>query len=69
MVVAILLLVSIIDILLFDLGRLTNYGYGYLAGKSLLFLLFAGAAWLSRKSLPKPIRSAHSVADKEIQEA
>lgn len=47
-VAAILLLVSILNILLFDLARLTDYGYGYLVGKVLLFLLFTGAVYLSR---------------------
>lgn len=49
LVVAILLLVSIINILLFDLNRLTDYGYGYLVGKTLLFLLVAGVVYLSKK--------------------
>lgn len=48
-VVAVLLLLSILNILLFDLGRLTDYGYGYLVGKILLFLLFTGTVYLSRK--------------------
>lgn len=49
LVVAILLLVSIINILLFDLNRLTDYGYGYLVGKTSLFLLVAGVVYLSKK--------------------
>ncbi|MBT0607783.1 hypothetical protein [Aequorivita echinoideorum] len=47
--VAIILLVNIIEILVTDLDRLTNYGYGYLAGKFLLFVVFIAIALVTRK--------------------
>ncbi len=47
--IAIVLLINIINILFADLNRLTDYGYGYLVGKVILFLIFAGIALLTRK--------------------
>ena len=49
LVVSMLLLVNIINILVTDLNRLTEYGYGYLAGKVILFLIFATVMFVTRK--------------------
>ncbi len=57
-----MLLLGIINILVFDLGRLTNYGFGYLVGKILLFLLIAGVVYLSRKTKVAPTSTAGSEA-------
>ncbi|WP_029036708.1 hypothetical protein [Salinimicrobium xinjiangense] len=37
------LAVQIFDILVSDFDRLTEYGYGYLAGKAVLFILLLSA--------------------------
>lgn len=47
LIVAVLLF-DIASILIRDFSRLTEYGFGYLAGKILLFLLFSFVAYLSR---------------------
>lgn len=52
--IAILLIVKIIKILLTDIDRLTDYGHGYLVGKIILFLIFAGITYLTRKHTIKP---------------
>ena len=49
--VSIILLFSIMKILLIDFNRLTDYGYGYLVGKIILFIIFIGIAFLTRKKI------------------
>jgi hypothetical protein len=46
---SIILLINILKILLTDFNRLTDYGYGYLVGKIILFILFIGITLLTRK--------------------
>lgn len=48
-VVSIILLINILKIILTDFNRLTDYGYGYLVGKIILFIIFIGIAFLTRK--------------------
>lgn len=47
--IAIIMLINIANILTNDLKRLTEYGYGYLVGKIILFLIFVGIVILTRK--------------------
>tara|TARA_R110002096_G_scaffold413150_1_gene613837 strand:+ start:463 stop:657 length:195 start_codon:yes stop_codon:yes gene_type:complete len=47
--VSIILLINILKILLTDFNRLTDYGFGYLVGKIILFIIFIGIAFLTRK--------------------
>lgn len=47
--IAIITLINIINILTTDLKRLTEYGYGYLVGKIILFLVLVGIVILIRK--------------------
>lgn len=51
--ISITLLINIIKILIVDLNRLTEYGYGYLIGKVLLFVIFGTIILLLRKHKPK----------------
>jgi hypothetical protein len=54
LVLSILLLFNIIAILATDFNRLTEYGYGYLVGKIILFLLFGVIVVVTRKYRTKP---------------
>ena len=47
--VASLLLVNVLEILITDFERLTKFGFGYLTGKIVLFLVFALVAYFTRK--------------------
>ena len=47
--VSIILLVNIINILITDLNRLTEYGYGYLVGKVILLVIFGTIMLVTRK--------------------
>ncbi|KQC30213.1 hypothetical protein [Flagellimonas eckloniae] len=47
--IAIVVLFNIADILITDLNRLTDYGYGYLVGKIILLITSIGIAVLTRK--------------------
>lgn len=47
--ISIILLINILDILITDLNRLTEYGYGFLIGKIILFLIFGTIMLLTRK--------------------
>ena len=47
--IAIITLINIINILTTDLKRLTEYGYGYLVGKIIVFLVLVGIVILIRK--------------------
>ena len=49
LVISIILLINIINILVSDFNRLTEYGYGYLVGKVILFLIFGTILLLTRK--------------------
>ncbi len=51
--IALLLVINIINILS-DLSRLTNYGYGYLAGKVILLLIFVGIIFFLKKYKTNP---------------
>ena len=48
-ILAFIFLVRVLRILIFDLDRLTEYGYGYLVGKIILFLVFVGISLVLRK--------------------
>ncbi|MFP4369314.1 MAG: hypothetical protein ACLFR2_07035 [Candidatus Kapaibacterium sp.] len=41
---ALVLFFNILKIVVFDINRLTGYGYGYLTGLVILFLLLTGSA-------------------------
>lgn len=45
------LLVNIIKIVVTDFNRLTEYGFGYLVGEIILFLVFVITALATRKSV------------------
>ncbi len=49
LVISIILLINIINIIVSDFNRLTEYGYGYLVGKVILFLIFGTILLLTRK--------------------
>ncbi len=49
LVISIILLINIIEILINDLNRLTEYGYGYLVGKIILLLIFGTITLLTRR--------------------
>ncbi|SHN22713.1 hypothetical protein SAMN04488057_1123 [Cyclobacterium lianum] len=49
LIISIIFLINIIEILINDLNRLTEYGYGYLVGKIILLLIFATITLLTRK--------------------
>ncbi len=51
--ISIILFVNIITILTTELDRLTQYGYGYLTGKIILFLIFGAIMLLTRKRKSK----------------
>lgn len=52
---AIILFINIAQILITDLGRLTQYGIGYLVGKEILLLVFLSIAYSTKnnKKFPK----------------
>ena len=50
-VFAFFMLINIASILISDFSRLTEYGFGYLAGKVILFVLFVTVAILLRKEV------------------
>ena len=47
--VSIILLINILNILITDLNRLTEYGYGYLVGKIILLVIFGISMLVTRK--------------------
>lgn len=53
-VISTLILVELIKIMLIDLNRLTDYGFGYLAGRAILFLVFLTIALYARKYKTEP---------------
>ena len=48
-IISLIILVNIIQILATDLERLTEYGYGYLIGKIILFGVFLTLTLFSKK--------------------
>ncbi|TXD45986.1 hypothetical protein [Polaribacter sp. IC073] len=52
-IISILLLVNIFQILTNDFERLTEYGFGYLIGKVILFVIFLTFLLLTKKSILK----------------
>ncbi len=52
-VISLILLVNIVQILLTDFKRLTEYGYGYLIGKIILFFIFIVFIFLTKKTITK----------------
>ena len=52
-IISIILLVNIIQILTNDFERLTEYGFGYLIGKIILFVIFLTLLLLTKKSILK----------------
>ncbi|MEX6626906.1 hypothetical protein [Tenacibaculum salmonis] len=48
-ILSLLLLINIIEILITDFNRLTEYGYGSLIGKVILFILFLSVVFFTRK--------------------
>lgn len=49
LLLAIALLINIAEIIINDVNRLTEYGFGYLIGKSILLLIFLIIIILTRK--------------------
>ncbi|WP_298364231.1 hypothetical protein [uncultured Lutibacter sp.] len=52
-IISLVLLVNIINIITNDFERLTEYGYGYLIGKIILFVIFLSLALLTKKYISK----------------
>ncbi|WP_300024124.1 hypothetical protein [uncultured Maribacter sp.] len=53
-VFAFFMLINVASILISDFSRLTEYGFGYLAGKVILFFIFAAIAFFLRKEVMRP---------------
>ncbi|MEP2240461.1 MAG: hypothetical protein ABJI22_18990 [Maribacter sp.] len=53
-IIAFFMLINIASILISDFSRLTDYGFGYLAGKVILFLVFTAVAIFLRKEVIRP---------------
>ena len=51
--ISIILLIHVIKILITDLNQLTEYGFGYLAGKILLLIVFTFIMYITRKHIVK----------------
>ena len=51
--IALVLLVDMINILTNDFERLTDYGVGYLVGKTVLFIMFLLSMFLLRRKILK----------------
>lgn len=45
------LLITVLNILINDFARLTEFGFGYLAGKVILLVLFSLISFFTRKSV------------------
>jgi len=52
-IISLILLVNIIQILTDDFERLTKYGFGYLIGKIILFIIFLTLTLLTKKYVMK----------------
>lgn len=46
--IAVLTLLNVLYILIYDFSRLTEYGYGYLVGKLILVIVFSVVAYTTR---------------------
>ncbi|WP_158838056.1 hypothetical protein [Polaribacter sp. L3A8] len=57
-IISLIILVNIIQILTTDLERLTEYGYGYLAGKIILFGIFLTLTLFTKKYVLKNKKTA-----------
>ena len=53
LIIALLLFINIAQIVATDLERLTEYGYGYLIGKVILFVIFASIAFFTKSKAVK----------------
>jgi len=51
LIASLVLLINIISIITNDLDRLTPYGFGYLSGKIILFILFVSVSYFTRKAI------------------
>ena len=52
-ITSLVLLINILQILITDLEILTDYGYGYLLGKIILFFVFSTIAIVTRNYIVK----------------
>jgi hypothetical protein len=52
-ILCLILIINIFRILINDLERLNEYGFGYLIGKIILFIIFMVLALLTKKSVIK----------------
>jgi hypothetical protein len=52
-IISVILLVNIFQILTNDFERLTEYGFGYLIGKVILFIFFLTIVLMTKKSVLK----------------
>jgi len=50
-IISVILLINVFKILITDFNRLTEYGFGYLAGKIILTVVFLTIIYLTRKSI------------------
>ncbi|MGR7813839.1 hypothetical protein [Lacinutrix undariae] len=50
-IIALFLLISIIQIIVTDFSRLTQYGFGYLFGKIILLVVFASLMYFTKSSV------------------
>lgn len=50
-IIALFLLISIVQIILTDFSRLTQYGFGYLFGKIILLIIFLSVMFFTKKSV------------------
>lgn len=50
-IISIILLINIVNILSTDFDRLTKYGFGYLSGKIILFIVFVLVSFFVRKAI------------------
>jgi len=57
-IISILLLVNIFQIITNDFERLTDYGFGYLAGKIILLVIFLILILLTKKGIIKKRKAA-----------
>jgi len=56
LIVSIFLLLNIIQILVTDFNRLTEYGFGFLTGKIVLLFIFLLITYITRNSLKNSIK-------------
>jgi len=51
LIVSVFFLINIISIIYDDFVKLTEYGYGYLTGKIIIFILFVLISYFTRKTV------------------